>query len=196
MDPAVPASPDDPAVPRSWSWLAPLASAGPALSATCSAWEGRVLYWAAFTEVHPAPASVTTGGSSLSQLAPPKKCKPPAVLRAELASGGLAGRVQGPSNTLKFRGATCGVHPRALRFHVPCLPCHACGCSSAKASLAFNPPATSPSPPPQMTYTPASFCLVSGPAAFFFCCAMWLPAWGAIEHQQVRSPRGLGSAAS
>jgi hypothetical protein len=30
------------------------------------------LYWAAFTEVHPAPASVTTGGSSLSQLPPPK----------------------------------------------------------------------------------------------------------------------------
>jgi hypothetical protein len=55
------------------SWLAPLASAGPALSATCSAWEGRVLYWAAAcTEVHPAPVSVTTGGSSLSQLPPQK----------------------------------------------------------------------------------------------------------------------------
>jgi hypothetical protein len=40
-----------------------------------------------------------------------------------LASGGLAGRVYGPSNALKFRGPACGAHPRALRFHVPCLPC-------------------------------------------------------------------------
>jgi hypothetical protein len=40
-----------------------------------------------------------------------------------LASSGLAGRVHGPSNTLKFRGPACGAHPRALRFHVPCLPC-------------------------------------------------------------------------
>jgi hypothetical protein len=32
------------------SWLAPLASAGPALpAATCPAWEGRVLCWAACT---------------------------------------------------------------------------------------------------------------------------------------------------
>jgi hypothetical protein len=42
---------------------------------------------------------------------------------AELASGGLAGRVYGPSNTLKFRGPACGAHPRTLRFHAPCLPC-------------------------------------------------------------------------
>jgi hypothetical protein len=46
MDPEVPA-PGTLRFPR--SWLAPLASAGPALPATCSAWEGRVLYWAACT---------------------------------------------------------------------------------------------------------------------------------------------------
>jgi hypothetical protein len=34
---------------NSRSWLAPLASAGPALPATCSAWEGCVSYWAAGT---------------------------------------------------------------------------------------------------------------------------------------------------
>ena len=39
MDPGVPA-PGTLRFPR--SWLAPLASAGPALPATCSAWEGRV----------------------------------------------------------------------------------------------------------------------------------------------------------
>jgi hypothetical protein len=46
MDPGVPA-PGTLRFPR--SWLASLASAGPALPATCSAWEGRVLYWAACT---------------------------------------------------------------------------------------------------------------------------------------------------
>jgi hypothetical protein len=73
-------------------------------------------------EVHPAPLSVATGGSpSLSQPTPKKMCASGGP--AELASGSLAGRVYGPSNALKFRGAACGAHPRTLRFHVPCLPC-------------------------------------------------------------------------
>jgi hypothetical protein len=46
MGPGVPA-PGTLRFPR--SWLAPLASAGPALPATCSAWEGRVLCGAACT---------------------------------------------------------------------------------------------------------------------------------------------------
>jgi hypothetical protein len=49
---------------------------------------------------------------------------PPAAL--------LAGRVHGPSNTMKFRGAACGAHPRALRFHVPCL---SCGLGNTPATL-------------------------------------------------------------
>jgi hypothetical protein len=72
-------------------------------------------------EVHPAPLSVATGGSSSSQPTPKKMEASGGP--AELSSGGLAGRVHGPSNTLKFRGPACGAHPRTLRFHVPCLPC-------------------------------------------------------------------------
>jgi hypothetical protein len=80
-------------------------------------------------EVHPAPISGTTGGSSLSQLPPPPKCKPPAVLRSlpPAALPSFAGRVCGPpKNALKF------CRPPVARTPGPCgsmslasLPCDA-----------------------------------------------------------------------
>jgi hypothetical protein len=72
-------------------------------------------------EVHQAPISVTTGGSSLSLL-PPKKCKPPAVLRS-LPPAALRGGCVIPQTQLQFYGLACGAPPRPLQFYVHCLPC-------------------------------------------------------------------------
>jgi hypothetical protein len=52
-------------------------------------------------EVHQAPVSVATGGSSLSQL-PPQKMK---------ASGGLAGRMYDPANPCSFTGSPAASPP-------------------------------------------------------------------------------------
>jgi hypothetical protein len=72
-------------------------------------------------------------------------------------SGALAGRVQGTrhlSNTLKFRGAACGTHPRVLRFHVPCFP--PCGSAPAKGVSGSSYLPMNPHPHLQAMGLPAS----------------------------------------
>jgi hypothetical protein len=107
-----------------------VAPAGPALLATCPAWEGCFAHrhypalarLQALPEVHPAPILVTTGGSSLSQPLP--RCKPPAVLRSLPPRGGYV-VPQTPWVTpysLQFCRPARGAPPTPCRRSVPLVP--------------------------------------------------------------------------